>query len=216
MPRVWYVCCELSAVCETSVDQQMLYSSWLFYHVEAVVVTLCQYFPVVAVNVFWVIIVTVVVFADIVRMVIMSAWASEWAGAVGAWFSRDSRFQFYLPLIAVVLMSSLGFVFAMTIALHTLQLPLPCWSAKIPVMINSCGMFHFFVTCHKFPSFWFLTFNLCRSTQQSLNAFWISQIDLDLDRFVGRDQSDHTKKNVFNTAAKFEKPRYMQHHYKIS
>ena len=43
-----------------------------------------------------------------------------------------------------------------------------------------------------------------------------NQIDLDLDGFVGRDQSDQTKKNAFDMAAKREKPRNTQQHYKIS
>ena len=43
-----------------------------------------------------------------------------------------------------------------------------------------------------------------------------NQIDLDLDRFVGRDQSDQTKKNAFDTATNREKPRNTQQHYKIS
>jgi len=42
-----------------------------------------------------------------------------------------------------------------------------------------------------------------------------NQIDLDLDRFVGRDQSDQTNKDAFDTAAKREKPRNTQH-YKTS
>jgi len=41
------------------------------------------------------------------------------------------------------------------------------------------------------------------------------QIALDLDRFVGRGQSDQMKKNAFDTAVNREKPRNTQH-YKIS
>jgi len=42
-----------------------------------------------------------------------------------------------------------------------------------------------------------------------------NQIDLDLDRFVGRDQSDQTKKNVFDTAAKTEKYATLQNQFKM-
>ena len=42
-----------------------------------------------------------------------------------------------------------------------------------------------------------------------------NQIDLDLDRFVGRDQSYQTKKNVFDTAAKTEKYATLQNQFKM-
>jgi len=59
------------------------------------------------------------------------------------------------------------------------------------------------------PSYYhccFLVFDLTTA------VYWMcsksnNQIDLDQDRFVGRDQSDQTKKNAFNTGAKSKKKR---------